>query len=297
MLVATREHDSAHARHFDPLEPRPSLVSRFHGGLQFMGSVIGIPLALVGGYATWHANFSPEAKCQALRANIVSMLDKKADASTLRMLVQRDVASFQRDCGEVDPDAVAAFKTLLTAERTVSSHPKLEAAAPKAAPVTKVVAKPEPAKKIQAAAPVAPKREPEKAAEPAKPVEIAKPDVKVEAAPEAKPEPKLEAKPETKSVEVAAAPAEPEHTDTAWVNSVREALREAAARPPAAEMETTPLPVSERPVFARDPTPVIAGRWGPPRPPGEIPLAPPQDLAPRPPGVIPGAEVPPPAAD
>ena len=44
------------------------------------------------------------------------MLDKSADASTVRTLVRRDVAAFEQNCGAVDPDAVAAFKSLLTAK-------------------------------------------------------------------------------------------------------------------------------------------------------------------------------------
>ena len=50
------------------------------------------------GYSIYKSNFSAEASCQALRANIITMLDKKADASTLRMLVQRDLVTFERDC-------------------------------------------------------------------------------------------------------------------------------------------------------------------------------------------------------
>src|SRR5689334_13101957 len=115
MLTARRD-DYPHAASFAPAGPARSLVSRFAGGMQLIGSIIGVPLALIGGYSTYHTTFSPEAKCQSLRGNIVSMLDKQADATTLRMLVQRDVASFQRDCGEVDPDAVAAFKNLMVAE-------------------------------------------------------------------------------------------------------------------------------------------------------------------------------------
>ncbi len=124
MLIATRDDRVRHdAPQFGPAEPRRSLSSRFTGSVQFLGSFVGIPLALLGGYATYSSNFSVEAKCQSLRTSIVSMLDKKADPSTLRLLMQRDVAVFQRDCGEVDPDAVAAFKNLLVAERPPAAWP------------------------------------------------------------------------------------------------------------------------------------------------------------------------------
>src|SRR5690349_14941353 len=116
MLTARRD-DYPHAEHFVASPPPRSLVSRFAGGMQLVGSIIGVPLALIGGYSTYHTTFSPEAKCQSLRGSIVPMLDKQADATTLRMLVQRDVATFQHDCGAVDPDAVAAFQNLMTADR------------------------------------------------------------------------------------------------------------------------------------------------------------------------------------
>ena len=123
-VVATRDDRVRHdAPPFGPAEPARSLSSRFTGSVQFLGSFVGIPLALLGGYATYSSNFSVEAKCQSLRTSIVSMLDKKADPSTLRLLMQRDVAAFQRDCGEVDPDAVAAFKNLLIAERPPAARP------------------------------------------------------------------------------------------------------------------------------------------------------------------------------
>jgi len=93
----------------------PGRFKRLMGTLQMAGTVLGIPVALASGYSIYHANFSPEVSCQGLRTNIIAMLDKNADASTLRTLVLRDVAAFEQNCGRVDPDAVAAFKTLLAA--------------------------------------------------------------------------------------------------------------------------------------------------------------------------------------
>jgi hypothetical protein len=101
-------HHAAHAPH----------TTRLMTALQIAGSVLAIPVGLASGYSIYHANFSPEASCQSLRANIISVLDKNADASTLRLLVRRDVAAFETSCGAVDPDAVAAFKTLLAAGKT-----------------------------------------------------------------------------------------------------------------------------------------------------------------------------------
>lgn len=122
MLTARREptfHPDALDRSHPPRDlhamaghPAPR-AGRFMTALQMIGSVLAIPLGLASGYSIYHANFSTEAQCQNLRANIVSMLDKSADATTLRMLVRRDVATFETTCGAVDPEAVAAFKNLL----------------------------------------------------------------------------------------------------------------------------------------------------------------------------------------
>ena len=107
-----------------PAALRPTGFARFIAGVQILGTVLGIPLGLASGYSIYRANFSPEATCGTLRANIVSMLDKNADASTLRLLVRRDVATFERSCGAVDPDAVAAFKTLLRQPAAVAAATK-----------------------------------------------------------------------------------------------------------------------------------------------------------------------------
>lgn len=131
------DHRAAHAPH----------ATRFMTALQMIGSVLAIPVGLASGYSIYHANFSPEARCQSLRANIISMLDKSADASTLRMLVRRDVAAFEGSCGAVDPDAVAAFKTLL------ASNKRASVAAPM--PAAQQAARPPAAAPIRAAKPVA----------------------------------------------------------------------------------------------------------------------------------------------
>jgi hypothetical protein len=161
MLVATRDHlphpgapdasHAAHPGHADHAAHGPGF-HRFMTFLQVAGSMLAIPLGLASGYSIYHANFSPEARCQSLRASIISMLDKSADASTLRMLVRRDVAAFEGACGAVDPDAVAAFKTLLASNRRAPAAAPMPAAQraarlPAPAPIqaAKPVALPKPA--------------------------------------------------------------------------------------------------------------------------------------------------------
>jgi len=288
------------------------MMSRFTGGVQLLGSLVGIPLALVGGYSTYHANFSPEAKCQALRGNIIAMLDKKADASTLRMLVHRDVVTFERDCGGVDAEAATAFKTLLVAEKAPALRGTAEARVRHDAPP-----KVEKAEKVEKSSkPVVV----EKTIAKADTKTETKVEAKAEAKPETKPETKLEAKPEPASKAVAAAPkAEPKpapekaaeavaekpieepkpvavaaaHPDTAgidaaWVASVRDALRESASQPAAEDAApalAAPINITPEAQAANNAAPERRGDLVPPADVGPAPRA----LAPRPPAPIPNA--------
>jgi hypothetical protein len=244
MLVATRDHQPrANERHFPPEAAPRSRMSHVTGAIQLVGSLIGIPLALASAYSIYHTNFSPEAKCQSLRANIVAMLDRQADASTLRMLVHRDIVSFERDCGEVDADAVAAFKTLLAAERTpparhVEPRPKTETA------IVTPPAKPVPTAKTEAAAKIEPAAKPDASKK-------AQAAVPVVAPAAAKREPA--AAQELKPVEASIARRGNDAVDADWVASVRETLRESAARPQAVEAAPEQAP----PIAAPMPAPII----------------------------------------
>jgi hypothetical protein len=122
MLVARRDPPFESGAQ-NPLHPHmhmhmPRQSSRFGSALQIVGTLIGIPVGLATIYSVYHSSFTVEARCETLRANIVGLLDKSADASTLRMLVKRDVTTFDDTCGAVDPDAVKAFKHLLAARTT-----------------------------------------------------------------------------------------------------------------------------------------------------------------------------------
>jgi hypothetical protein len=124
MLVARRDPPFQDAPH-DGGSPvptayphaQPPRLLRFVTVMQLFGSLLAVPIGLASAYSIYRANFSPETTCQTLRAGIVSMLDKSVDTSTRRMLVRGDVVKFEQDCAAVDPDAIAAFKTLLTVEK------------------------------------------------------------------------------------------------------------------------------------------------------------------------------------
>jgi hypothetical protein len=90
---------------------------RFVTAIQMIGSLLAVPVGIGSAYTFYRANFSPETTCQSLRSGIVAMLDKGVDPSTRRILVRRDVETFEKTCASVDPEATAAFKTLLAAEK------------------------------------------------------------------------------------------------------------------------------------------------------------------------------------
>jgi hypothetical protein len=168
MLVARR----------DPFHPGAHDVSSSKGGgaaprlaramsmLQIAGTLLALPVGIGSAYSIYRANFSVETTCQGLRANIVAMLDKNVDAAAQRMLIRRDVAAFEQSCGAVDPDATAAFKTLLSADKTPApaaesprpAEAQLNALIRKVEPRANVVVKPLAAKAEPAAAETEPVR-------------------------------------------------------------------------------------------------------------------------------------------
>lgn len=146
MLVATRDP----SLHPGAAPPAGLGFIRLMNFLQVAGSLLAIPVGLASGYSIYHANFSVEARCQGLRGNIVSMLDRSADASTLRTLVRRDVKTFEQSCGAVDPDAVAAFKTLLAAGKPATSAAVAQSSAPAPAKQVKPAAAAKPVQRTAA---------------------------------------------------------------------------------------------------------------------------------------------------
>src|SRR5262245_61598623 len=137
MLVARRDppfhvdaRDTAPASFEASPGSKPPTVVRFVTVIQLIGSLIAVPVGIGSAYTFYRANFSPETTCQSLHRRIIAMLDKSVDASARRILVRRDVETFEKTCALVDPEATAAFKTLLAAEKT--PHP-----VPAAAPVPK----------------------------------------------------------------------------------------------------------------------------------------------------------------
>jgi len=115
-------------------------VVRFVTVIQMIASLLAVPVGIGSAYTFYRANFSPETTCQSLRNGIIAMLDKGVDASTRRILVRRDVESFEKTCAAVDPEATAAFKALLAAEKSpsVAAAPATKAQPNDAAPKEQV---------------------------------------------------------------------------------------------------------------------------------------------------------------
>ena len=136
---------------------KASGLTRFVAAIQMVGSLLAVPVGIASAYSFYRANFSPEITCQSLRSGIVAMLDKSVDAATRRILVRRDVEAFEKACGSVDPDATAAFKTLLAVEKTAAPAATVPTA-PKAQRVETVpkepVRKAEPRSQVPAKQPV-----------------------------------------------------------------------------------------------------------------------------------------------
>jgi len=220
MLVARRDppfhvdaQDAVRANSGTYPVRKASGLTRLVAAIQMVGSLLAVPVGIASAYSFYRSNFSPEITCQGLRSGIVAMLDKSVDAATRRILVRRDVEAFEKACASVDPDATAAFKTLLSVEKT---------AAPAA---------------IAPIAPTAPKTQRVETV-PKEPVRKAEPRSQVPAK-----------QPATAAAPVVAEPArrDPDISDSQWLDAVRQALvthkEEIPATPPnAAKAQPAPAP-------------------------------------------------------
>ena len=169
MLVARRDppfhvdaQDAVRANSGTYPVRKASGLTRFVAAIQMVGSLLAVPVGIASAYSFYRSNFSPEITCQGLRSGIVAMLDKSVDAATRRILVRRDVEAFEKACASVDPDATAAFKTLLSVEKTAATA----AIAPTAPKVQRVETVPkEPVRKAEPRSQV-PAKQPATAAAP-----------------------------------------------------------------------------------------------------------------------------------
>jgi hypothetical protein len=252
MLVAKREplfhsgaYDGAAAGETDSRAGGPVAgFTRLMVVLQLAGSLLAIPLGLASGYTIYRANFSPQATCQTLRGNILATLDKSVDATTRRMLVGHDVATFENTCAAIDPDAVAAFKRLLTADAKAPAASAAHAVAETRSQDVARKAEPRPAAAAREIAKVASAA----AAAPAR-----RDDAWVAAVRQALltqgSEPALDSEPVKADAVIAAPPVvRPMPLDLRASRQVQTAVAVAPALPPAAPATTARAPAMDHPV-------------------------------------------------
>jgi|SRR5262245_4695608 len=236
--------------------PRASKFSRFVTICQMLGSLVAVSVGIASAYSYYRANFVPESTCQTLRGSIIALLDKSVDAATRRMLVRRDVEEFEKTCATVDPDATAAFKTLLATEKTAAPvAPALPPVPPKAQreAVPKDASKDAPKDASKDVSKDAPKNTPKEA--------VRKPE----------PRPQASAKqpaPGTVTAVVEPVRREDGVSDAQWLDAVRQAL--AVHKPERSPSETA----KPRPVVAPAARPVPQENVAPaPAPPVPVPTA------------------------
>jgi hypothetical protein len=81
--------------------------------LQLLCAALGIPAAVAGSYSAYQNYFSNEAVCQRLRTSIIATMERKLAPDAKQALLRRDVAEFDKTCGDSDPDARTVFQAAL----------------------------------------------------------------------------------------------------------------------------------------------------------------------------------------
>jgi hypothetical protein len=225
--------------------------------MQAIGAVLAVPFGLTSAYSVYSNNLSTEATCKGLRGSIVTAIDKNVDLDTRRRLIRRDVEAFEQSCAGFDPDALEAFRLVLTKDEET-------AAAPVAPPPVAESAVPLPVPRPAALSPVQPRREGEhetRRAEARHP-DARRAEVKAGATAEAK----------VPAVSAAAAPAmaplHPAPEPPAAAAPSVPTLPVAMPAPPPVESPAPP------PVAARARPPAATAAW----PPAWTPVRPPADV-------------------
>jgi hypothetical protein len=94
--------------------------------LQFTAAALAVPVAAGGAYSVYRTHFSSDVACQNLRAAIITTMEKNVPIEAKRSLLRKDVVEFEKQCGEIDPDARELFAAAI-AEPTRSQAAALAA--------------------------------------------------------------------------------------------------------------------------------------------------------------------------
>jgi hypothetical protein len=101
--------------------------------LQIAGATLGIPAAAAGTFAAYQSYFSTEVTCHKLRNEIVGIMERNVAPETKRSLLKKDVAEFDKLCGDGDPEARVIFRAAMSEHPAEATH---AAAAPGSGPVS-----------------------------------------------------------------------------------------------------------------------------------------------------------------
>jgi hypothetical protein len=81
--------------------------------LQVAGAALGIPAAAAGSYSAYQSYFSSDATCQRLRTNILATMERRIAPEAKHTLLRKDIAEFDKTCGDGDPDARTVFQNAM----------------------------------------------------------------------------------------------------------------------------------------------------------------------------------------
>jgi hypothetical protein len=90
--------------------------------LQITGAALGIPAAAAGTFAAYQSYFSTDATCQRLRNDIIGIMERNVPAETKRSLLKKEVAEFDKLCGDGDPEARAIFQAAMRDHPAEATH-------------------------------------------------------------------------------------------------------------------------------------------------------------------------------
>jgi hypothetical protein len=81
--------------------------------MQLLGAALAVPAGAAGVYSAYRTYFSADVACQNLRGAILATMEKNIGPDAKRTLLRKDVAEFEKTCGNVDPDARAIFQATI----------------------------------------------------------------------------------------------------------------------------------------------------------------------------------------
>jgi hypothetical protein len=98
--------------------------------MQLLGAALAVPAGAAGVYSAYRSYFSADVACQGLRGAILATMEKNIAPDAKRTLLRKDVAEFEKTCGNVDPDARAIFQATIQQLEAQAAAPSSPPAKP-----------------------------------------------------------------------------------------------------------------------------------------------------------------------